>query len=456
MTLQHIIVFAVLSLPFMWLVPQQRRPWGLFGLTILAVIWLMTDGVLNRLDVLLFSTTVLLVVALWWLQSTVVHPGDYAALGLLGLAFVSISLLVPQYQMSLLFSGMIASLSVITVSRIEQDRKAIVPLFVLLIVLVLIALKYPPLAELLGASLTISSTSPLAWLGFSYVSFRLIAVLLDYRAGRVSGYSLRDLCVYVLFFPSFTAGPIDRSKRFITELNDARPLDAPLLVEGLGRIAVGIFKKFVVADSLALLSMSPSLIERTDTILGLWLLVYVYAFQIFFDFSGYSDVAIGIGRLYGLTLPENFNRPYLQANIQQFWQRWHITLSTWFRVYYFTPFTRMLIKSQAKPPQWTIVLSAQLTTMILIGLWHGITLNFLLWGIWHGSGLFLHKLLADNTKGWYRWTQQRLWSRRLMYSISTLATFHFVALSWVLFALPTVSDSVIMYRGLFGLCGTGC
>lgn len=456
MTLAHILVFGGLALPFMWLVPDRWRPWGLFAGSLIGVVWLMTDGRFTRLDVLLFSTTVLLTVAVWWLQSNAIQRGDYVALMLVGAGFVAVSMFVPAYRGSLLFGGAVTSVSALSLSRIERDSKVVVPVLVLFIIGILIVLKYSPLSVFFGDVLSDRSASPLVWLGFSYVSFRLIAVLLDYRAGRVSGYSLRDLAVYVLFFPAFTAGPIDRSQRFITELNTTRILDSALLVEGWGRIVVGVFKKFVVADSLALLSMSPILIERTDTTLGLWMLVYIYAFQIFFDFSGYSDVAIGIGRLYGITLPENFNRPYLQPNIQQFWQRWHITLSTWFRVYYFTPFSRALIKSRVSFPQWVIVLSAQITTMVLIGLWHGISLNFFLWGLWHGLGLFLHKLLADNTKGWFRQVQQRVWSRWLMYAASVLTTFHFVALSWVLFALPTFSDSVAMYRGLFGLCGTGC
>jgi D-alanyl-lipoteichoic acid acyltransferase DltB (MBOAT superfamily) len=183
----------------------------------------------------------------------------------------------------------------------------------------------------------------------------------------------------------------------------------------------------------------------------LWILVYLYSLQIFFDFSGYSDVAIGLGRLYEITLPENFDRPYIQRNLQQFWQRWHITLSTWFRVYWFTPFSRTLIRSAYKIPQWVIVLLSQLTTMFLIGMWHGVTLNFAVWGLWHGVGLFLHKTLADNSKSWFKRVNERAWSRRLMYVGSVFATFHFVTLGWVFFALPHVSDSLDLFLRLFGV-----
>jgi alginate O-acetyltransferase complex protein AlgI len=280
-----------------------------------------------------------------------------------------------------------------------------------------------------------------------------MALLLDYRAGRLpkEKLSLRDAITYALFFPAFTAGPIDRVQRFAPELQQAKPLDSARLVEGGTRIAVGVFKKFIIADSLALVAMKPDLIERANGVSSLWILVYLYSLQIFFDFSGYSDVAIGLGRLYGITLPENFDRPYIQRNLQQFWQRWHITLSTWFRVYWFTPFSRTLIRSAYKIPQWVIVLLSQLTTMFLIGMWHGVTLNFAVWGLWHGVGLFLHKTLADNTKSWLKRVNERAWSRRLMYVGSVFVTFHFVTLGWVFFDLPHVSDSLDLFLRLFGL-----
>ena len=280
-----------------------------------------------------------------------------------------------------------------------------------------------------------------------------MAVLFDYRAGRLpeEGLSLRDMAVYVLFFPAFTAGPIDRAPRFITELSNGNALDSIRIIEGGSRIVVGVFKKFVIADSFALVAMNPTLIEQTKTTEGLWILLYLYTFQIFFDFSGYSDVAIGIGRLYGITLPENFDRPYLQRNIQQFWQCWHITLSTWFRVYFFIPFSRMLIQTRYQIPQWIIVFVCQLATMALIGLWHGVTINFLMWGLWHGVGLFLHKMLADHTRQWYRRVNEQNWPRRMLHFASIITTFHFVALGWVFFAQPSVSESMIMFRKLFGL-----
>ncbi|MEQ8677882.1 MAG: MBOAT family O-acyltransferase [Aggregatilineales bacterium] len=471
MDLIHILVLALASLPFMWLIPATLRPTGLFVGSLFVIAWILGDGGLTQLDVLLLFSTIGLTVLVWWLiqpvSNTPTEP-TYRTFALIGgvVALVwggyALSSDAASFQIFLVLIVLSvtggASLSHFFHERTDSSLFHQIALFVIyLIVVILVVIKLPDLARLSGYALTwdadsLATSSPFVWIGFSYIAFRLIGLLFDFRAGRIpkTGLSLQDTITYVLFFPAFTAGPIDRAQRFVPELQAAKPLDSARLVEGGTRIAVGVFKKFVVANSLALIAMNPRLIDLTENTTGLWILLYLYAFQIFFDFSGYSDVAIGLGRLYGITLPENFDRPYTQANIQQFWQRWHITLSTWFRVYYFTPLSRFFITRKNKPPQYVIILISQVTTMILIGLWHGITWNFLLWGLWHGAGLFAHKMLADNTKGWTKRVNANVWSSRVMYVGSVLATFHFVALGWVFFALPTVSDSLTMFSRLFG------
>ncbi len=461
MTLVHILVFALAALPFMWGIPAAWRPWGLMLGSLAAVAWLISDGLFTHLDLMLLMLTLLLVVAVWWAVSPERTQQDNIALLLmtgfvLVVAFFTLPVLLLLAGLGGVGAFSVARLVAVPEERNEGAFQQLAAALIVLIIIVLVVLKVPALAGFFGFVLVweggaLAVASPLIWLGFSYMAFRLIGMLLDYRAGRLPVMGLRDVATYVLFFPAFTAGPIDRAQRFIPEVMQAKPLDADRLMEGMMRIAIGAFKKFVIADSLALVSMNPVLIDQTQTTVGLWLLLYLYALQIFFDFSGYSNVAIGIGRLYGITLPENFNRPYLQPNIQQFWQRWHITLSTWFRVYYFMPLSRMMLRSRYKLPQWAMIFIAQITTMLLIGLWHGATLNFFLWGLWHGVGLFLHKLLADNTKQWTRRVNARRWSRWVMYAGSVFTTFHFVALGWVFFALPGTADSLKMLLRLFGM-----
>lgn len=479
MTLTYILIFAAAAIPFMRLVPARGRPWGLLAGSVLAMGWLQSASEAAESTYLLPLATVILTIVVWWIVRPAAPeqpaPAEYRrdtwlALAITGAALAVIWLLAPYGDRpdlaALLPGAALAGVAAISAShllgeRVPDERLAafqrLAALAIGVIVLLLLVIKWPALSRALGGWLhaepQIGIASFVTWLGFSYIAFRLIGVLLDFRAGQLpaEGFSLRDMLVYTLFFPAFTAGPIDRAQRFIPELDQALPLDSFRLVEGTARIAIGVFKKFVVADSLALVAMSPALIDQTDGIPGLWLLVYLYALQIFFDFSGYSDVAIGLGRLYGITLPENFDRPYLQSNIQQFWNRWHITLSLWFRVYFFTPLSRALLRRHISPTLGVFV--AQISTMLLIGLWHGVTWNFILWGLWHGLGLFLFKLWSDRTRMWYLNAAQRPRVRRAITVFGVLVTFHFVALGWVFFALPTPADSFEMLARLFGIRG---
>lgn len=477
MTLTHILVFSGLALPFMWFFPMAWRSWGLLVGSVIAIGWLQHGDSTMGMDFVLPAATVILTVIVWWIVQPSVEGNEQQqrdnrlALALIGLSlfiiWVGAGITGDEFQITPILSGIaLVSVSVISVSQLLPQKasdeanlpyKRVSLILIGGIILVLVALKVPALAQFFGQvfdkdNATSIHAAPLVWLGFSYIAFRLMGILFDFRAGRLpkEGFALRDMATYVLFFPSFTAGPIDRAQHFIPDLQQHYALDATRLIDGGTRITVGIFKKFVIADSLARVAMNPTLIDRTESVGGLWLILYIYAFQIFFDFSGYSDVAIGIGKLYGITLPENFDRPYLQQNIQQFWQRWHITLSTWFRIYFFTPFTRLFIRSKYNFPQYMVVLLGQVCTMLLIGLWHGVTINFALWGIWHGLGLFGHKYLADYTRTWYRRVSERKVIKWSIYGVSVFTTFNYVALGWVFFALPEPSDSFNMLIRLFG------
>jgi D-alanyl-lipoteichoic acid acyltransferase DltB (MBOAT superfamily) len=182
----------------------------------------------------------------------------------------------------------------------------------------------------------------------------------------------------------------------------------------------------------------------------MWLLLYMYALQIFFDFSGYTDIAIAAGRLLGVKLPENFNAPYLKPNLTQFWNAWHMSLTQWFRAYFFNPFVRWLRGRRVKLSAVEVLLAAQVATFVLIGLWHGITLNFMLWGLWHGLGLFFQNRWTEATRGWFAARNFSPLARRALAVFSTLLTFHYVALGWVFFVLPTPGMAVEVFKTLFG------
>jgi D-alanyl-lipoteichoic acid acyltransferase DltB (MBOAT superfamily) len=261
--------------------------------------------------------------------------------------------------------------------------------------------------------------------------------------------SLREFVTYVVFAPTLIAGPIDRPERFVKDLRASFTFNLADATEGARRIAVGLFKKFVVADLIAIFALNEANAAQTQGAGWMWLLVYAYAFRIYFDFGGYTDIAIGVGRVFGIKLPENFRQPYLKPNLTQFWNSWHMTLAQWFRAYYFNPLTRAL-----RTREWrmtAIILVGQLTTMLLIGLWHGITWNFATWGLWHGVGLFVHNRWSDFAKTRLAIPPERPRLQQAVNVVGMLITFNFVALGWVWFALPSVRLSLEVFGKLVGL-----
>jgi D-alanyl-lipoteichoic acid acyltransferase DltB (MBOAT superfamily) len=292
------------------------------------------------------------------------------------------------------------------------------------------------------------------WLGFSYIAFRLLHILLEYVNGRdLCGAAGTETLLYVLFFPALPAGPIDRQPRFVEDSRGAaRRFDWRLAFTGLARMIIGGAKKFFLADVLlAPLAMTGVLSPYTSPAFT-WLRLYAIAFYLYLDFAGFIDMAIGAGMLLGYTLPENFDAPYRKINLAQFWQSWHMTLSNWLRTYIFLPLSRTLLRSRLRSHPRLIVFVTQMTTMLLIGLWHGITLNFALWGLWHGLGLFIHKVFSDETRRWQRQVKQSPAVARAMDWAGLLLTFHFVALGWILFVMPTPADSL---RFVLRLLGSG-
>ena len=341
--------------------------------------------------------------------------------------------------------------------RFVGPGKAILTGAFVFIILLFVLLKVPALALLVSIglrSLNQQSTSlalaqDLRWLGFSYIAFRLLHTIRDRQSGRLPVVSLSEYVVYVIFFPALTAGPIDRIERFVGDLR--RPL-APTsadLGEAGKRLVLGLFKKFAVADVLGMIALNAVNALQVRSAGWGWVLLYAYAFQLYFDFSGYTDIAIGMGRLLGIKLPENFNLPYLKPNLTLFWNNWHMTLTQWFRAYFFNPVTRSL-RSRRKPlPIPVVIFITQMGTMLLIGLWHGVTLNFVAWGLWHGLGLFFHNRWSELTRRRFAALSPR-WQKTLNVG-GVLLTFHFVALGWVFFALPDLSTSFHFFRLLFGL-----
>lgn len=481
MTLFHILVFSGFAAITGLFLPPRWRPALLLAASVLAVYWMQPGLPVRGLDFWLPTASLMLTVLVW--AVTQAHPLRavepprrtlQAALLVAGVVLlVGLTRYIdplccltpnrpPELTRVIFALGIGAVLASLPALRVPVVRYLPAALTVLLIALFVI-LKYEPLAGLSSAGLrnltgqdtALASPLDLAWLGYSYLAFRLIHALRDYQSGRLPQFGLGEFTTYALFFPAYTAGPIDRSQRFVTDLRQtasaiSRAERIENLAQGAWRILWGVFKKFALADSLALIALNPQNAAQVTTGIWAWALLYAYALRIYLDFSGYTDIAIGIARLVGIRLPENFNKPYLRTNLTNFWNSWHITLTQWFRAYVFNPLTRLL-KTRPDPlPNWAIILLSQMSLMLLIGLWHGITWNFVLWGLWHGAGLFVHNRWSD-------WIRPRLpdlsarpaLSRALSFS-GWLLTFHFVALGWVWFALPAPGLALDTFGHLLG------
>lgn len=218
-------------------------------------------------------------------------------------------------------------------------------------------------------------------LAISFFTFEFVHYLYDVRKGRMRITSPVDFALFTIFFPSLVAGPIKRCGDFLPALHRGVAAVATADVAiGLGRIAIGFAKKLLISDNLAAVInyYAPHFTQQS---LGTrWLLFAAIAFRILLDFSGYSDIAIGLARMFGITLPENFRWPYLASSLQEFWQRWHISLSTWIRDYIYIPLGDSRHGVARKIANGFIVFA-------LCGLWHGAAWNFIVWGIFHGAGL---------------------------------------------------------------------
>lgn len=293
------------------------------------------------------------------------------------------------------------------------------------------------------------AASPAIPLGISFFTFEFIHYLVDahrralpHSTDKASPASLRarlsdfaQFAAFALFFPTLLAGPIKRYQQF----QAAPRVVASDVAFGLSRILLGLFKKLALADSVAGIALRLSIPDQV-TPLGLWLAMYAYAAQIYFDFSGYSDLAIGAGRLLGYRVPENFDWPYLAADLPSFWRRWHSSLSGWIRDYLYIP----LGGNRGSAAR---VAANLIVVMALCGLWHGPAWHFVIWGVWHGLGLAATHLWRRSTDGNAKEQAPTGWRRVLHIAV----TFHFVCFGWLWFAAPNAGAALTGFARMFWL-----
>lgn len=314
--------------------------------------------------------------------------------------------------------------------------------------------KYTPLllttlAGLAGQTgITLSLPSTRDWAipaGISFYAFTGIAYMVDvYRKTMPPETNLLRYCLYITFFPHLVAGPILRPNEFLHQLQPGRlPVRPDNALEAMWLIAWGLFKKMVVADRIAL-SIDPFFAHVGDsTTDGVWSLpfVYLYAFQIYLDFSGYTDIARGIALLFGFRWPDNFNCPYLAVSIQDFWRRWHITLSRFLKDYLY------ISLGGNRKGRWRTQANMMIT-MLLGGLWHGASWSFLLWGAIHGTLLCSHRIWSETRIA--SWLNSRGAILRSVWSaVSVALTFHAVCLAWCFFRITDYRASLTCIRKWF-------
>ncbi|MGJ3239886.1 MAG: MBOAT family O-acyltransferase [Anaerolineae bacterium] len=274
-------------------------------------------------------------------------------------------------------------------------------------------------------------------IGISFYTFQSMSYTIDvYRRQLLPENHFGVMATYVAFFPQLVAGPIERATNLLPQFQIEQRFDQHRVVEGLQLMLWGFFKKVVIADRVAI--YVNSVYNNVDEYTGLPLIIatFFFTFQIYCDFSGYSDIAIGTAKVMGFDLMQNFRQPYFSQNIREFWGRWHISLSTWFRDYLYIPL------GGNRVPMWRNLLNLFIV-FVVSGLWHGAGWTFVIWGVLHGLAIVLVALLHHYDVRWLSGKSVGMVLTRV------LITFLFVSFSWIFFRSNSLSDAQYIVAHLF-------
>ncbi len=269
-------------------------------------------------------------------------------------------------------------------------------------------------------------------LGVSFFTFTQIAYLVDSSQGKVGNYKFSHYCLFVTFFPHLIAGPIVHHTQLMPQFSDQKNafLNFPNLARGFFIFNLGLAKKIIIADTLSTIVAKGYGDTAALTTVQAWVTSLAYSTQLYFDFSGYSDMAIGLGLLFNIDFPLNFNSPYKSKNIQEFWRRWHITLSQFLRDYIYIPL------GGNRKGEWGTA-SNLMITFILGGIWHGAGWTFIFWGFLHGAALVIHR----------QFTRLNL---RMADWLGVVLTFLYVNVTWVFFRAPSWRSAIDLLRAMVG------
>jgi D-alanyl-lipoteichoic acid acyltransferase DltB (MBOAT superfamily) len=304
------------------------------------------------------------------------------------------------------------------------------------------AINFNDLASFLHWGLRIPILAIILPIGLSFHTFQAMSYTIEvYRGNQKAERNFGIYALYVMFYPQLVAGPIERPQNLLHQFREYHSFDYDRVTAGLKRMAWGLYKKVVVADNIAptvdLVYSAPSASSGPQVVAA----TILYAFQIYCDFSGYSDIAIGAAQVMGINLMTNFRQPYLSASISEFWRRWHISLSTWFRDYLYIPM------GGNRVPGWRRAFNL-LTVFLLCGLWHGANWNFLAWGFLHGVYLVVGMWTAaprERLAGLVGLTRMPRFHR----FIKQATTFALVCYAWIFFRAANISTALTLTGRMF-------
>ncbi|GAA0109814.1 MULTISPECIES: MBOAT family protein [Clostridium] len=270
-------------------------------------------------------------------------------------------------------------------------------------------------------------------IGISFFTFQGMSYIIDiYRNDGKVNKNIFSVALYISFFPQLVAGPIIKYK-IIDEQIRVRKESIDYFSYGINRFVIGLGKKIIISDMLGAISDNIFLLANSSGIdmITAWIGAIGYTLQIYFDFSGYSDMAIGLGHLFGFKFPENFNYPYISRSITEFWRRWHISLSTWFKEYLYIP----LGGNRRGNVYFNLFV-----VFLVTGLWHGASWNFVIWGLWHGMFMIIERVIRNEN-----------WYKKIPSFIKIFITLFIVIIGWVLFKATTLEEGLKYLSIMFGL-----
>jgi alginate O-acetyltransferase complex protein AlgI len=305
------------------------------------------------------------------------------------------------------------------------------------------------LSSILGMDFNLPLFKILLPFGISFYTFETISYTMDVYRGLIKAErSFLNYGLFVTFFPKLVAGPIQRASELLNQLKNRPLFQSEFIAEGLKRILYGLFLKVLLADNISpLVDEAFSADSNALSAIDVWMMAFLFGFQIYFDFSAYSHIAIGSAKLMGITIPENFNFPYLAISFRDFWKRWHISLSSWIRDYLYLPLAGVKVTETSgkvgigegldKSGNKNSKTKALFLTWAIMGFWHGANWTFVVWGLYHASFVYLERKLKPLRKRF------KIFDFNIIAWIITLS---FAMLSWIPFRANNLQETFIMFQ----------